>query len=215
MSAKPWEKNLSREKYLRESQAVSGETGISSGNPQNESPSTVLTSAIESSASGTLVKQSSETPEKSKLESNDNSDSQALRADQVKNALSFLLNPRVRNTSLQARKEFLMKKGLTTAEIDEAVRQAQPELDRIASATVGGLTSQVSPPVASAVVQSVQTGLAPTSNAITVAPPAQTSTTSTSQLLLTSVAAMSLGAGLALLLKRLLSQGGWLQVTSF
>jgi len=55
----------------------------------------------------------------------------ALRDDQVQNAVQFLLHPKVQASTMDERKKFLQKKGLTEEEIEEAVRIAQPKLDQV------------------------------------------------------------------------------------
>jgi hypothetical protein len=63
-----------------------------------------------------------------------------VREDQVQSAVQFLTHPKVQAASLEDRKKFLVKKGLTAAEIDEAIRVAQPQLDQqaIAAHPAGG-----------------------------------------------------------------------------
>jgi hypothetical protein len=53
-----------------------------------------------------------------------------LRDDQVQSAVQFLTHPKVQAASVQDRKNFLVKKGLTQAEIDEAIRQAHPQMEQ-------------------------------------------------------------------------------------
>ena len=68
-----------------------------------------------------------------------------LREDQVQSAIQFLTHPKVQASSLQDRKNFLIKKGLTQAEIDEAIRQAQPRIDQQLESRVGGGASGSQP----------------------------------------------------------------------
>ncbi|KAI3426836.1 hypothetical protein D9Q98_006783 [Chlorella vulgaris] len=48
----------------------------------------------------------------------------AVREDQVQNAMAFLSHPKVRTSAPASKREFLQRKGLTEAEIDEAFRRA-------------------------------------------------------------------------------------------
>lgn len=53
--------------------------------------------------------------------------SASLRADMVKDAIDFLNNPRVASAPIATKKKFLMqRKGLTEAEVEEAVRRSTP-----------------------------------------------------------------------------------------
>ena len=54
-------------------------------------------------------------------------DPNIIREDQVENAVSFLSHPKVTNTSPRKRVGFLEKKGLTPAEIAEALERASPD----------------------------------------------------------------------------------------
>lgn len=71
----------------------------------------------------------------------------AVREDQVSSAVQFLTHPKVQASSLEERRKFLVKKGLTGAEIEEAIRQAQPVLEQQASANPprGGGGTQPAP----------------------------------------------------------------------
>ena len=50
-----------------------------------------------------------------------------MREDYVENAVKFLSHPKVRGSPVVYRRSFLEKKGLTTQEIDEALRSAVPD----------------------------------------------------------------------------------------
>ncbi|CAD5231687.1 unnamed protein product [Bursaphelenchus xylophilus] len=51
----------------------------------------------------------------------------ALRPDFVENARRFLINPKVRSTPLEEQKKFLLGKGVTNAEINEALSKVSPD----------------------------------------------------------------------------------------
>ena len=67
-----------------------------------------------------------------------------LRDDQVQSAVQFLKHPKVQGASLEERKKFLVKKGLSNAEIDEAIRLSQPHLDTqsASTSTLGGVQGE-------------------------------------------------------------------------
>ena len=48
-----------------------------------------------------------------------------MREDQVKNGVTFLTHPKVKDASMDERITFLKNKGLTDEEINEAVKQAR------------------------------------------------------------------------------------------
>lgn len=48
-----------------------------------------------------------------------------MREDQVKNGVTFLTHPKVKDASMDERLTFLKNKGLTDEEINEAVKQAR------------------------------------------------------------------------------------------
>eukprot|EP00891_Asterochloris_glomerata_P006807 jgi/Astpho2/6807/Aster-x1399 len=50
-----------------------------------------------------------------------------LREDQIQNAMAFLSHPKVQGSTADAKRSFLERKGLTQAEIDEAVRRVPPQ----------------------------------------------------------------------------------------
>ncbi|KAK2076383.1 hypothetical protein QBZ16_000908 [Prototheca wickerhamii] len=50
-----------------------------------------------------------------------------LREDQIQNAVSFLSHPKVRSSPMDQKRQFLERKGLTEAEIAEAVRRVPAE----------------------------------------------------------------------------------------
>lgn len=63
-------------------------------------------------------------PQPSSLEIVQSSNREALREDLIDTAVHFLLNPRVRDGSLQHKRSFLANKGLNEREIDVAVERA-------------------------------------------------------------------------------------------
>uniref|UniRef100_A0A7S0V2V5 Peroxisomal membrane protein PEX14 n=1 Tax=Polytomella parva TaxID=51329 RepID=A0A7S0V2V5_9CHLO len=72
--------------------------------------------------------------------------SPSIREDQVKNAVAFLSHPKVKSSSIEAKRSFLERKGLTTAEIEAAFQQVPqdaPESKAVA-ATVAPTTSVAS-----------------------------------------------------------------------
>ena len=116
-----------------------------------------------------------------------------IRPDQVKNAVQFLLHPKVQNSSMDERRKFLLKKGLSAPEIDEAFRVAQPDLDRLANSPQAPLPANNAPPPASLAV--VAAAPAPP-------PPPPPPPTSVWQVLLAAAALLGLGTGLGLLVKK-------------
>ena len=49
--------------------------------------------------------------------------SEPMREEQIRNAVTFLQHPKVRDSPVVYRRSFLEKKGLTKEEIDEAFRR--------------------------------------------------------------------------------------------
>eukprot|EP00039_Didymoeca_costata_P011091 m.152849 g.152849 ORF g.152849 m.152849 type:complete len:292 (+) comp15058_c0_seq2:31-906(+) len=74
-------------------------------------------------------------------------ESQTIRQNMVDTATNFLKNPQVVGSPMAKKIAFLEGKGLTSAEIDAAIKQAGvAATDSVATATVGGAQLQVGPP---------------------------------------------------------------------
>ncbi|CAG8499454.1 2708_t:CDS:2 [Acaulospora colombiana] len=71
----------------------------------------------------------------------------SVRQDLVKSAVNFLKDPQVQNSPLQKRVAFLESKGLTTNEIEEAIRQVKDGGNNELSAAVVGLSQAPVQPV--------------------------------------------------------------------
>jgi hypothetical protein len=132
------------------------------------------------------------------VQANDsNPDSQVIRRDQVDNAVQFLVHPKVQSSTIEERRKFLLKKGLTDAEIDEAMKLAQPKLEKISSSTElvpsGFSIPTVQPPASNSVVHSAPPVQAPQGPGVW-------------QLLVSAAALVGVGTGLGLLVKRLVSR---------
>ncbi|KZW02611.1 hypothetical protein EXIGLDRAFT_829141 [Exidia glandulosa HHB12029] len=59
--------------------------------------------------------------------------SSSLRQDLIRNAVAFLGDPKIQSSPVAKRIEFLEAKGLTSAEVEEAIRQAAPSSSTIAA----------------------------------------------------------------------------------
>ncbi|KAH7104580.1 peroxisomal membrane anchor protein conserved region-domain-containing protein [Auriculariales sp. MPI-PUGE-AT-0066] len=84
----------------------------------------------------------------------------ALRNDLIKNAVAFLNDPKIQSSPVAKRVEFLQTKGLTAAEIDEALGQA-PQSAPIVSQPVQPAHTSVSPYVSQQFAFATQPPLVP------------------------------------------------------
>ena len=201
MNAKPWERNLARERKPSEQDSPKSSqlidiTSKASQNPEN---SDAVEAQVQSSAGTALQDDQSKTGASASSNpiASPNDKIQAKpRSDQVKNAVQFLLHPKVQSSSMDERRRFLTKKGLTAAEIEEAVRIAQPDIDRMNSPQLVD-TAAAQPPATqiSPTPQSPQT--------VTTPPPPPAPSTSLWQIFLAGAALLGLGTGLGLLVKKL------------
>eukprot|EP00961_Rhodomonas_salina_P114060 1534445-Rhodomonas_salina.1 len=132
--------------------------------------------------------------------------SAAIRQDQVQNAVAFLTHKKVQGSSMEERRKFLVKKGLTEEEIDEAVKIAQPEIDKQkaaeeASQPASGMFATPAAPPQAPVVAQPQV-VAPISSVVAQPQPVPGNSASWGKVLLASAAVVGLGSGLGLLAKK-------------
>ena len=131
-SGKPWERNMARDQRPQplagENKAQADSSVAGSGPPSGPNPP-------QSDAEAGLG-----------AEGGQSTPAQPNRPEQVKNAVQFLVHPKVQGTSPEERRKFLLKKGLTTSEIDEAFKIAQPDIDRLQAASSKPGSNQQPPP---------------------------------------------------------------------
>ncbi|KAL4443228.1 hypothetical protein ABPG75_010965 [Micractinium tetrahymenae] len=79
----------------------------------------------------------------------------ALREDQLHNAVAFLSHPKVCSSSVASKREFLQRKGLTEAEIDEAFRRV-PQQSAAPPAVPAAAAPAAAPAAVSSTLQHLQ-----------------------------------------------------------
>jgi hypothetical protein len=192
---KPWEQNLARERknLMKETSIpIESDEPNQSGNPVSDGGNASAQTGTEAPKPGSLNASNENSNAGSAHES-----SPKIRSDQVKNAVQFLLHPKVQSSSMEERRKFLIKKGLTSAEVDEAFKVAQPDLDRLVSSqqSVAVIPTQPSGPPPPPVMP-VQASPTPPP------PPPPSQPTSLWQMFIAAAALVGLGTGIGLLVKK-------------
>ncbi|KAK9826884.1 hypothetical protein WJX81_004333 [Elliptochloris bilobata] len=98
---------------------------------------------------------------------------QELREDQIENAIAFLAHPKVRGSTVASKRSFLERKGLTSDEIDEAVRRVPEAPAPVPTAPAGGAVPVKPYPTPSAAALQPYQAPAPPTPAPPPQPPAQ------------------------------------------